>query len=72
MVRFHPKFLTDASHRLEAVLLPIKEWEKLMEELEELEDLRAYDTAKASREDRLNFDQAVAGCEVELGGQAGF
>ncbi len=43
-----------------------------MEELEELEDLRAYDTAKASREDRLNFDQAVAGCEVELGGQAGF
>jgi len=42
----HPKYITDGSGNKNAVVLPIKEYTKLLEELEELEDIRLYDEAK--------------------------
>lgn len=40
------QFLTDEKGNRTAVLLPIKEYNKLIEKLEDLEDVRLYDEAK--------------------------
>jgi hypothetical protein len=51
------QFLTDEKGKRTAVLLPIKKYNKLIEKLEDLEDVRLYDEAK--REDdgyRISFE----------------
>jgi hypothetical protein len=40
------QFLTDKKGNKTAVLLPIKKYDKLIEQLEDLEDVRLYDEAK--------------------------
>ncbi len=40
------QFITDDQGKKVAVILPIEEYKKMMEELEELEDIRLYDQAK--------------------------
>ena len=47
------------------VLLDISEYQKILEELEELESIRAYDAAKASKDKAISFEQAVN--EIEQG-----
>jgi PHD/YefM family antitoxin component YafN of YafNO toxin-antitoxin module len=46
-----------------SVILPIEEYESMLEELEELEDIRAYDEAKAALErgedEVIPLDQAM-------------
>jgi PHD/YefM family antitoxin component YafN of YafNO toxin-antitoxin module len=43
-----------------AVMISIEEYEKILEELEDLEDIRAYDEAKASGEVAIPLAQALA------------
>ena len=45
------RYLVDEGGTRRAVLLDIEEYERILEELEELECLRAYDAAKESDED---------------------
>lgn len=59
MPELHPEFLVDEKNHPRAVLLPYPEWEKVMEELEELDDVRAYDTAKSISDEHIPFDQAA-------------
>ncbi|HOE96465.1 MAG TPA: hypothetical protein PLS90_05090 [Candidatus Sumerlaeota bacterium] len=59
MVDLHPEYVVDAQRRPKAVLLPLAEWERILEALEDLEDLRAYDEARNQAQDALPFDQAV-------------
>jgi hypothetical protein len=59
MSRFHPEFVVDANQQRRAVLLPYAEWEQIVESLEELSDIRAYDRAKTQPSDPVPFDQAV-------------
>ena len=40
------QFVTDDHGKKLAVILPIKDYEKVVEELEDLEDIRLYDEAK--------------------------
>lgn len=40
------QFVTDNHGKKLAVILPIKDYEKMVEELEDLEDIRLYDEAK--------------------------
>ena len=40
------QFLTDEKGNRTAVVLPIKKYNKLIEKLEDLEDIRLYDEAK--------------------------
>ena len=54
------QFLTDEKGNRTAVLLPIKKYNKLIEKLEDLEDIRLYDEAK--REDdgyRISFEDYI-------------
>jgi len=48
------------------VVIPISEWEQIIEEMEELEDIRAYDAAKSKNEEEISFDQAIK--EIKAGG----
>lgn len=53
------RFVVDDAGNRVAVLLEIKEYQSMLEQLEELESLRAYDLAKASGEKAILFEQAV-------------
>lgn len=46
-----------------SIELTIKEYEKLLEDLEELDAIRAYDEAKGSGEQPIPFDHAIT--EIE-------
>ncbi len=63
------RFVVDENGKRVGVLLDIKEYERMIEELEELEDIRAYDEAVAELErgedELIPFDQAVR--EIEEG-----
>jgi len=59
MVTIHPEYIVDEDKHIKAVLLPISEWEQVMNELEELDDIRAYDDVKASPQDSISFEQAI-------------
>ena len=63
MRKIHERFVTDSAGRRTAVLLDMEEYEKLLQELEELESLKAYDTAKSSGDEAIPLDQALA--EIE-------
>ena len=59
MVIVHPEVLVNRKRQPKAVLLPYAEWGRIMEDLEELEDIRTYDRAKARRDVAIPFEQAV-------------
>ena len=63
MRKIHERFVTDSAGRRTAVLLDMEEYEKLLKELEELESLKAYDSAKSSADEVIPLDQALA--EIE-------
>ncbi|MFZ1676087.1 MAG: hypothetical protein WAT91_02375 [Saprospiraceae bacterium] len=45
MITVHPQYITDAEGNKISVILPVKEFEALLEELDEMEDIRLYDEA---------------------------
>lgn len=53
------RYLTDPSGKRVGVVLDIEEYEKMMDELDELDAIRAYDEAKASGEDAIPLEQAL-------------
>ena len=63
MRKNHERFVTDSNGRRTAVLLDLEFYEKLLQELEELESLRAYDAAKSSSDEVIPLDQALS--EIE-------
>ncbi len=46
MATINPQFITDVNGVKLSVVLPIDEFEAIMEELDELEDVKLYDEAK--------------------------
>ncbi len=52
-------FIVDDKGNRTAIILDMAEYEKLMEEIEELEAIRAYDAAIASGDEAIPFEQAV-------------
>lgn len=44
------RYVVDENGKRVSVILPVEEYERMVEELEELEDIRAYDEAKAALE----------------------
>jgi len=57
------KYLTDKQGNRIGVLLDIEEYQKLLEELEELEAIRAYDNAISSDDEEIPFEVVIA--EIE-------
>jgi len=59
MVSVHPEYVVDEKRRRKAVLLSVEEWEQVVAELEDLDDIRAYDAATSEETEAIPFDQAV-------------
>ena len=59
MLIVHPEYVVDDEQNRKAVLLPYDEWQKIVEEMEELDDIRAYDESKAQPSNSVLFDTAV-------------
>ena len=57
------RYVVDEKGNRMGVLLDLEDYRKLLEALEELESIRAYDDAKASGDEAIPFEQAVA--EIE-------
>ncbi len=59
------QFVTDDHGKKVAVLLPIKDYAKLIEDLEELKCEKAYDKAKNAKQEFIDAEQAFAEIEAE-------
>ena len=46
MISVHPQYIIDNKGKKSFVILPAKEFDTLLENMEELEDIRLYDQAK--------------------------
>ncbi len=59
MISVHPQYITDTAGT-KLVILPEKEFDLIMEELEDLEDIRLYDDAKKTDTgERILFSEYV-------------
>ena len=59
MEALRQQFIEDNQGRRIAVLLPIEKYNSMLEKLEEIEDIKAYDAAKASNDEIIPFDEAI-------------
>lgn len=56
MVALHPQFINDANEKKTLVILPANEFVLLLEELEDIEDVKLFDEAqKNDSSDRILF-----------------
>ena len=53
------RYITDADGTRVGVVLDIAEYRELLEAMEEIEAIRAYDAAKAANDEAIPFDQAM-------------
>jgi hypothetical protein len=59
-ISINPQFIKDEAGNDLGVFLTSSEYQKLLEELEELEDIKAYDEAKSRENDEaIPFRQAI-------------
>ena len=58
MTTFTPQYITDSSGKKISAVIPIKDFEKIMEDLEELEDIKLYDEAIIANEPSIPIDLA--------------
>lgn len=59
------RYVVDEKGDRVGVLLDISDYWKILEELEDLEAIRAYDAAKASGDEAIPFEQAIEEIERE-------
>ena len=59
LIALKERYVIDEKGNRVGVLLDIDDYRKLLEEIEELESIRAYDAAKASGDEAIPFEQAI-------------
>jgi hypothetical protein len=65
MHSINPKYITDNTGKKISVVLPMKDFKAILEELEELEDIKLYDEAKKSKEPSFPIDDAFKMIEAK-------
>jgi hypothetical protein len=60
MIPLKERFIVDENGQRVGVLLAIEDYRQLLAEVEELEAIRAYDAAKASGDEAVPLEQALA------------
>ncbi len=53
------QYLVGKDKKPRAIVIPIDQWEKILEQLEDIEDIRAYDEAKLDEAEPIDFRDAV-------------
>ena len=59
MMKIKEKFITDKKGRKISVILPIKDYRNLLDQLEELEEIKLFDQLKSQNEELIPFEQAI-------------
>jgi PHD/YefM family antitoxin component YafN of YafNO toxin-antitoxin module len=72
MVPFKERYVIDENGNRVAVMLAMEDYQKLLEELDLLESIRAYDVAKASGDEAIPFEEAIAEIERSKGSRRKF
>ena len=62
-MKLKERYITDEQGNRIGVLLDIEEYQKLLEESEELDAIRAYDLAVSGEDDEIPFEVAIADIE---------
>jgi PHD/YefM family antitoxin component YafN of YafNO toxin-antitoxin module len=57
------QFITNNNGQTIAVILPVKDYEKMMEDLDEMACIKAYDKAKARKQEFLPADHVFKAIE---------
>lgn len=65
MFTLKERFLVDENGTRTAVVLDIEDYYKLLDKLEELDDIQAYDAAKATNGDPIPFEQAASEIQAQ-------
>lgn len=65
MLTINPQFITDNTGKKISVVLPLKDFNAIMEELEELEDIKLFDEAKKANEPSIPIDDAFKMIEAK-------
>ena len=60
MISIEPKVSKDENGNTQSVTLSAKDWNQILEELEELDDIRAFDQAVAEDSKSIPFEKAIA------------
>ncbi len=53
------EYIIDKKGNKKSVILPFSEWQKILNDIEELDDIRAYDKAKTQKSNPIHFNKAV-------------
>lgn len=61
------QFITDNQGKKVAIILPINEYNKIVSDLEELEDIKLYDAAKKVKQEFIDAEQAFREIEKKRG-----
>ena len=59
MNELHEQYVVDEDGNRNAVLLPLAEWQRVLQDLEDLDDIREYDAAKSRPSEPVALGQAV-------------
>jgi hypothetical protein len=65
MTALHPNYITDSMGKKISAILPINEFKNIIEELEELEDIRLYDESKKDKEPAISKSKALLMLKAE-------
>jgi hypothetical protein len=65
MLNMHPKYITDEHGNKVSVMLSVKEFDAILEELEALDDIRLYDEVKMLNEPSVPLDDAFKQIESD-------
>lgn len=63
-----PQFITDSGGKKKAVILSMKEYEHLLEQLEDAEDVRLYDEAMRDNTPPIPFEDYLKAFEARKNG----
>jgi hypothetical protein len=59
MIKLNENFVVDKDGNKIGVFMDISTYEQIIGELEELDEIRAYDAAKKSNDEEILFDHAI-------------
>lgn len=65
MLTIHPQYITDTTGKKISAILSMKEFKTILEELEELEDIKLYDESKNDNEPAISKSKAMEMIEME-------
>jgi len=51
------QFLTDENGNIISIVIPLEEYKRIQEDLEELEDIRLFDEVKSKKEKNIPFEE---------------